>query len=128
MQNEKGYENLQIYERSYKAGLAVYRMTKAYPTEERYALTDQMRRASVSIPLNIAEGYAKCESQSEFKRYLLMALGSCNEMSVLIEYSRDLSYITKEQYEKASREYDELGRMLNAFIQTVTQKETRSRI
>ncbi len=124
MQKEKGYEKLQIYERSYKAGLAVYRMTKTYPTEERYAMVDQMRRASVSIALNIAEGYAKRESQSEFKRFLLMAIGSCNEMSVLIEYSKDLKYITNEQYEKARTEYDELGRMLNAFIQTVTQKGT----
>ncbi len=124
MQKEKGYEKLQIYERSYKAGLAVYRMTKTYPTEERYAMVDQMRRASVSIALNIAEGYAKRESQSEFKRFLLMAIGSCNEMSVLIEYSKDLKYITNEQYEKARTEYDELGRMLNAFIQTVTQKDT----
>ena len=118
----KGYENLQVYERSYKAGLAVYRMTKTYPKEERYGLVDQMRRASVSIPLNIAEGYAKRESQSEFKRYLMMAIGSCDEMSVLIEYSKDLQYISKEQYEKASREYDEVGRMLNAFIQRITQK------
>ena len=120
---QKGYEKLQIYERSYKAGLAVYRMTKEYPPEERYGLVDQMRRASVSIPLNIAEGYAKRESQSEFKRFLLMALGSCNELSVLIEYSKDLQYIAKEQYEKASKEYDEMGRMLNTFIQTITQKE-----
>ncbi len=123
MQRERGYEKLQVYERSYKAGLAVYRMTGTYPKEERYGMVDQMRRASVSIPLNIAEGYAKRESQSEFKRFLLMALGSCNEMSVLIEYSKDLSYITKEQYEKARKEYDELGKMLNAFIQTVTQKD-----
>ena len=120
---QKGYEKLQIYERSYKAGLAVYRMTEEYPPEERYGLVDQMRRASVSIPLNIAEGYAKRESQSEFKRFLLMALGSCNELSVLIEYSKDLQYIAKEQYEKAGKEYDELGRMLNTFIQTITQKE-----
>ena len=119
---QKGYENLQVYERSYKAGLAVYRMTKTYPKEERYGIVDQMRRASVSIPLNIAEGYAKRESQSEFRRFLLMAIGSSNEMSVLIEYSKDLGYISEAQYEKASQEYDEIGRMLNAFIQTLDQK------
>ena len=50
MHEKKGYEKLEVYERSYKAGLAVYRMTRTYPKEEIYAMTDQMRRASVSIP------------------------------------------------------------------------------
>ena len=119
MHEKKGYEKLEVYERSYKAGLAVYRMTRTYPKEEIYAMTDQMRRASVSIPLNIAEGYAKRSSQEEFKRFLLMAIGSSNEMSVLIEYSKDLGYISEEQYVKASKEYDEIGRMLNSLIKAV---------
>ena len=119
MREKKGYERLEVYKRSYKAGLAVYRTTQAYPKEERYAMTDQMRRASVSIPLNIAEGYAKRSSQEEFKRFLFMAIGSSNEMSVLIEYSKDLGYISEEQYEKASQEYDEIGRMLNSLIKAV---------
>ena len=123
MQRKKGYERLEVYERSYKAGLAVYKMTKAYPKEERYAMTDQMRRASVSIPLNIAEGYAKRSSQEEFKRFLLMAIGSSNEMSVLIEYSKDLGYISEEQYIKARKEYDEIGKMLNSFIQSVSKRD-----
>ena len=112
-----GYKELQVYERSYQAALAVYRMVKAFPETERYALTSQMQRASTSIALNIAEGYAKKESQSEFKRFLMMAIGSANEMSVLLDFSKDLGYITPSQYEKASKEYDEIGRMLNKFIQ-----------
>ena len=119
MHEKKGYEKLEVYERSYKAGLAVYRMTRTYPKEEIYAMTDQMRRASVSIPLNIAEGYAKRSSQEEFRRFLLMAIGSSNEMSVLIEYSKDLGYMSEEQYVKASKEYDEIGRMLNSLIKAV---------
>ena len=58
-QEASGYRNLQVYERSYKAALAVYAMTKSYPEEEKYGLTSQMRRACTSIPLNIAEGYAE---------------------------------------------------------------------
>ena len=119
MHAKKGYENLAVYERSYRAGLSVYKVTSKYPREERYAMTDQMRRASISIPLNIAEGYAKRSSQEEFKRFLLMAIGSSNEMSVLIEYSKDLGYISEEQYVKASKEYDEIGRMLNSLIKAV---------
>ena len=116
-----GYRELEVYERSYKAGLAIYRLTNKYPKEERYGMVGQMRRASTSIPLNIAEGYGKRASQQEFRRFLLMAIGSANEMSVLLEYSRDLGYITEEEHEKASKEYDEIGRMLSAFIQTIEE-------
>ena len=117
-----GYKQLQIYERSYKAALAIYKMTKRFPETEKFALTNQMQRVSTSIALNIAEGYAKKSSQEEFKRFLLMALGSANEMSVLIDFSKDLGYITEGQYEKASKEYDEIGKMLNKFVQTVSNE------
>ena len=116
-----GYRNLKIYERSYKAGLAVYRLTKQFPETEKYGLISQIQRAGTSIPLNIAEGYAKKTSQEEFKRFLLIAIGSANEMSVLLEFSKDLGYITKEQYEKASKEYEEIGKMLNTFIKTIAE-------
>ena len=114
-----GYKQLQVYQRGYAAAKSVYRMTERYPKEERYGITDQMRRASVSIALNIAEGYAKKESQQEFKRFLMMAIGSSNEMSVLLDFSRDLGYIDEQTYQKASKEYDEISRMLNAMIQRI---------
>ena len=94
---DMGYRQLQVYERSYKAALAVYRMTKGFPESEKYGMTSQMQRAGISVALNIAEGYAKKSSQEEFKRFLLMALGSANEMSVLIDFSKDLGYITEEE-------------------------------
>ena len=115
------HRKLKVYEKSYKAGLAIYEMTKAYPDEEKYGMTSQMRRASTSIPLNIAEGYAKRSSQEEFKRFLLMAIGSAEEIRVLLDFSKDLGYITKERYEKASKEYDEIGRMLTNLIKKVAE-------
>ena len=118
MQEGEGYRKLQIYERSYKAAKAIYEMSRTFPKEEMYGITSQIRRASLSIPLNIAEGYVKRESQQEFKRYLMMAIGSSNEVSVLLDFVKDLGFIRKEQYEKASREYEEVSRMLNTFIQT----------
>ena len=114
-----GYKELQIYKRAYKSALAVYKMTKTFPAEERYAIVSQMQRASTSIALNIAEGYARKDSQSDYKRFLTMAIGSVAEMDVLINFSKDLGYITEDQYEKASKEYDEIGRMLNKYIQSV---------
>ena len=119
------YRKLKVYEKSYRAGLATYELTKEYPKEEKYGITSQMRRASTSIPLNIAEGYAKRSSQEEFKRFLLMAIGSASEMSVLLEYSKDLGYMSQERYEKAVREYDEIGKMLSSLIKKVAENKSK---
>ena len=120
-----GYRELHVYEKSYQAARAIYRMTKGFPKEEQYGMTDQMRRSSLSIALNIAEGYAKRESQQEFKRFLLMALGSANEMEVLIEFARDEGYISEEQHEKAAEEYAAIGKMLNRMIQAVSDRTSK---
>ena len=114
-----GYKELNVYQKSYKAVLAVYEMSKGFPKEEIYALTNQICRAAASIPLNIAEGYAKRSSQQEFKRFLEMALGSSNEVSVLLDLAKDLKYIEKTQYDKAVKTYDEISRMLNGMIERI---------
>ena len=116
-----GYKELQVYQRGYAAAKSVYRMTEKYPKEEAYGITDQMRRASVSIALNVAEGYARRESQQEFKRFLMMAIGSANEMSVLLDFSKDFGYIDTQTYQKATKEYDEISRMLNVLIQRLKE-------
>ena len=116
---QRGYKDLKVYERSYKAALAIYRLTEDFPKEEKYGITNQMKRASISIPLNIAEGYAKKESQQEFKRFLMMAIGSANEMSVLIDFAKDIKLITAEQHRKAEAEYDDIGKMLNGMIKSI---------
>lgn len=118
-----GYRDLKVYERSYAAAKAIYKMTEKFPKEEVYGMTNQMRRASLSIPMNIAEGYAKKESQIEFKRFLMMAIGSANEMSVLIDFSKDFEYIEKDVHAKAAAEYEEICKMLNTLIQKVGGKE-----
>ena len=118
---QQGYKDLQVYKRSYKAAIAIYKVTNGFPKEEQYGITNQIRRSAVSIPLNIAEGYAKRESQTEFKRFLLIATGSANEVSVLIEFAKDLKMLSVEAYKKASAEYEEIGKMLNGLIKTVTK-------
>ena len=118
---QQGYKDLQVYQRSYKAAIAIYKITKEFPKEEQHGITNQIRRAAVSIPLNIAEGYAKRESQPEFKRFLLIAIGSASEVSVLIEFAKDLKMLSVKAYEKASAEYEEIGKMLNGLIKAVTK-------
>ena len=94
-------------------------MTERFPKEEIYGLTSQIRRAATSIPLNIAEGYAKRESQAEFKRYLTMALGSSDEMQVLINFVKDLGYINLETYKKSREAYKEIAKMLSKMIKSI---------
>ena len=116
-----GYRKLQIYERSYAAALAVYKMTQEFPRTEQGGITDQMRRASVSIPLNIAEGYAKKESQKEFRRFLMMAVGSTDELRVLLDFAKDLGYVDEARHEKADKEYEEIKRMLTVFMRRIKE-------
>ena len=108
----QSFRDLKVYERSYKAALSMYRMSSRLPQEELYGLTSQIKRASTSIPLNIAEGYGKRENVSEFKRFLLMAIGSCDEMKVLLDLTKDLGFIDEAAHEKYEQEYDEIGKML----------------
>ena len=118
-QEASGYRNRQVYERSYKAALAVYEMTKSYPEEEKNGVRSQKRRAGKVKPLNSAEGYAKRRSQEGLKRFLLMAVGSANEMSVLLDFAKDLGYTSESTYAELSRAYDEIGRMLSSFIKRI---------
>ena len=114
-----GYRKMQVYEKSYKAAIAIYRQTKTFPKEEMYGITSQMRRAATSIPLNIAEGYAKRESQEEFKRFLMMGLGSSDEVQVLLDFAKDLEYMEEAVYEKAKSEYEAISTMLHTLIKKI---------
>ena len=115
------YEDLEVYQKSYKAALAIYELTKGHPESERYGMIDQMRRTAVSIALNIAEGYGKKSSKAEFVRFLLMAIGSSNEISVLISLSKDIGYIEERTYQKAKATYEEIGKMLTGLIKSQTE-------
>ena len=87
------FEDLEVFKRAYRLSLAVHRQSLDFPKIEQYALGDQIRRASKSICANIAEGFGKQrQPPAEFKRYLLMAMGSADEMRVWCRYCFDLGY------------------------------------
>ena len=109
------YKKLEIYKKSYKLALRIHEITKSFPETERYDLTSQIRRASKSIPANIAEGYGR-QSKEEFKRFLKISLGSCNETQVHLEFCKDLGYINERIYKELSKENEEIGRMINSTI------------
>ena len=108
----QGFRDLEVYRRSFEASVEMYRMTKGFPNDEIYGLISQVKRASTSIPLNIAEGYGKKENANEFKRFLLMAIGSCNEMRVLLDLSARLGFIDESTHQRYEIEYNEIGKML----------------
>ena len=110
------YKDLKVYSKSYELCLSMYQQVKMFPEDERFGLISQIKRASSSIPLNIAEGYGKRSSVLEFKRFLSMALGSCNEMEVLLSLSKDLGFMSLDMFEKLSEAYEEVAKMLSTLI------------
>ena len=113
----KSFENIEVFQRAYKLSLDVHRISLTLPSIEQYALGDQIRRARKSICANIAEGYGKQKkSAAEFKRFLLMALGSSDEMRVWCRYCFDLGYIPKELWESWCEEYSRISRMIQGLI------------
>ena len=112
----KGFKDLLIYQKAYELSIKVHTITQKYPDFEKYEIGSQIRRAAMSIPLNIAEGYGKKESHAEFKRFLRMSAGFCNEMEVLIDMSYDLGYINKETHEKLIEDYVVLRKQIYTAI------------
>lgn len=113
----KSFEDIEVFQRAYKISLAVHRASLSFPSIEQYALGDQLRRASKSICANIAEGYGKQKnSKPEFKRFLLMSLGSSDEMRVWCRYCFDLGYIEKPLWEEWRFEYTGISKMLQGLI------------
>ena len=113
----RSYRDLRIYQRSYETALEVHRLTLKFPAFERGELGSQLRRCSSSIPINIAEGYGRKKSSDDFKRFLVIALGSCDETSVLLDFARDLNYLDQKTYADLKRRYEEIGKGLNKTIQ-----------
>src|SRR5260370_16080300 len=87
------YRDLRIYQQSYQAALEIHQVTLRFPAFERGELGSQLRRASKSVPINIAEGYGRKRSAGDFNRFLGIALRSCDERSVLLHFAPYLQYL-----------------------------------
>ena len=116
------YADLDVYKKSYNLALSVYKFSETLPNDEKYGIVSQMKRASLSIPMNIAEGYGKQSTSSELIRFLQMAKGSCNEMTVLLEFSKDLGHLKEEHYQKYYLAYEEVEKMLYGLIKQKRSK------
>jgi four helix bundle protein len=109
-------EELEVFRRAYALSLEVHQASLEFPRIEQWALADQVRRASKSICANLAEGFGRQQhSRPEFRRFLIMAIGSADEMQVWALYARDLGYIGGEAAERWRGEYREIARMLSGL-------------
>jgi four helix bundle protein len=94
----------------------VHRISLEFPKLEQYGLAQQLRGSSKSIAVNIAEGMGKQESPAEVKRFVRIAIGSCDETRVWLEFARDLGYLNALQHKALEERYQEVGRMLQGLI------------
>lgn len=105
----KSFRDLQIYTESYDLMITVHKGVKQFPIYEKHDLAQQIRKASKSIPANVAEGWAKRNHEKDFKRHLDICLGSCNEMEVHVEIAKDLGYWQKNFCDDLLNRYAKLG-------------------
>ena len=117
MDKIKSYRDLQVWQKAVELSVAVYRITDNFPKSEAYGLTSQMRRAAVSIASNIAEGHRR--SNTEFARFLMMALGSLAELETQLEIARRVNYLAEDTLNELAQDADILGRQLNTLHQRV---------
>lgn len=109
----KNVKSMRVYQESYKVSLDIHKATMLFPKIEMFGLADQMRRASKSICANLSEGFSRQRgSKKDFKRFIIMAEGSCNEMLVWIDYCKDLGYIDLICWNSWLNTYDYILKML----------------
>ncbi|MDQ7816775.1 MAG: four helix bundle protein [Melioribacteraceae bacterium] len=114
----KSINDLEIYQTAYDLALKIHKMTIDFPKEEKYSLTDQIRRSSRSVAINIREGFAKRKYENIFIRHLVDALGSSEETRGWLNFSKDLGYIDVNIFIEMDNYYDQLNSKLHKTITT----------
>jgi four helix bundle protein len=119
---EKPHKKLDVWQAAMKAATIIYKLTDRFPEEEKFGLVSQMRRASSSIPCNIAEGAAR-QGKREFKNFLSMAQGSLSELDTQLELSVLLGYLSKDGVKEADGQLLRVDKMLTGLIRSLQKKE-----
>jgi len=122
----KNFKELKVWQKAYQLCLDLYSITKIFPNEEKYGLSSQMRRASISIPANIAEGYGR-RTIPDYVRCLYIAYGSTCELETQILLSADLNYLNEADQNILLEKTKEVERMLMALIKSLENKKQPSR-
>lgn len=113
----QSYKDLKVYQQSYALAMDIFHLSKKFPKEELYSLTDQLRRSSRSVTANIVEGWAKRSYENIFKRHLIDAYGSCHETKLWLDFALNCQYIHQEKHSKLADSCTELGKMLYSLFE-----------
>jgi four helix bundle protein len=116
----QSFRDLMVWQKAHAFVLAVYRLTESFPEREKFGLSHQMRRAAVSIPANIAEGFGK-RSQAEKARFLNIAEGSLEECRYYLILTHDLGY---DQTDSLTAMLEETSRLLNAYTRAILASDS----
>lgn len=113
-QTPRDFRKLQVWQRGHALALSIYRATQAFPAEERFGLTSQLRRSSASIPATIAEGCGRGTNR-ELARYMSISQGSASETDYHLLLAKDLDYLKPQLAEELAGEAQAIGRMLQSY-------------
>ena len=113
---KEGFESLRAYELAYASAMKIFEFSKTFPSEERYSLTDQIRRSSRSVCGNIAEAYRKRRYRKHYSSKLSDADGEASETIVWLHFSKDCGYISAEKHSNLVSIYEEIGKLLGYMM------------
>ena len=119
----KTFRDLLVWQKSMKLVTEIYQLSKSFPKDENYGITAQIRRCSVSIPSNIAEGYGRRSTQ-DYIRFLNISSGSLYELQTLVEISFNLGYLDKDIFDKIYDATREIERMLSSLTSKLEDKKS----
>ncbi len=119
----QSFKDLIVWQRSIELTTDVYKLTSKFPESERFGLTNQMRRASVSIASNIAEGYGR-STRGEYVQFLGHARGSCSELETQIVIAKNLGFGATQNLELVEALCNDVGRLLGALIKSIRAKQS----
>lgn len=109
------FKDLRVYQMAYALAMEIFHISKSFPKEEKYSLTDQIRRASRSVCTNIAEGYRKRRYPKHFTSKITDADAEASETTVWLDFAKDCDYITVEIHQSFIERYEEVGKMLGSM-------------
>ena len=118
---EERWQKLEVWKVSDQLAFDVYKITRDFPRDELYGLTSQLRRAALSVPTNIVEGYAR-KGDKELAHFINIALGSFAETKYLLYFSHRLNYIDDKKFVEIKNIYTKLGKILWKFYEAVRTK------
>lgn len=116
MPSSQGFRGLRVYQLAFRLAMEIFQESKKFPPEEKYSLTDQIRRASRSVPTNIGEGYRRKQYPKMFVSKMSDADGEGTETQVWIDFAQACGYISEQLQMEWREGYEEIGRMLGGMI------------